>query len=100
MMTIQKNWTVAWKPIDKATAEPKYSEVIFESFPEADSVARSMNRSDPEHHYFPTLCDDIVKPCGECGMLVKESELKNDPTSHWKICKVCYQGVIANEVKP
>jgi hypothetical protein len=53
----QKPWAVGWKPIDNATAKPKWSGIQFDSFAEASRAVQMLNSTDPESHYFATLND-------------------------------------------
>lgn len=92
-----KQWRVGWKPIDKATANPIWSGVIFDSFGDASRVATSLNRSDPENHYFPDLMPE-AKPerCTDCGRVFETEQLKPppDPAEKGRLCPDCYENAV------
>ncbi len=94
---MKKQWRVGWKPIDKATAKPQWSGVIFDSFLEADHVAKSLNSSDPENHYFPDLLPGPMDRCDECFAVVEKDSLKSspEPGSNSRLCQGCFEHVQA-----
>lgn len=91
---MKKQWRVGWKPIDKATANPEWSGVIFDSFSDASHVAKSLNSTDPLNHYFPDLIPE-AKPeqCTDCGRCFETELLKPppDPAEKGRLCPSCYK---------
>ena len=91
---MNKLWRVGWKPIDKATANPEWSGVIFDSFTEASNAAASLNKSDLANHYFPDLMPE-QKPenCTDCGRVFETEQLKPppDPKEKGRLCPWCYE---------
>lgn len=91
---MNKPWRVGYKPIDKATAKPIWSGLIFENFTEASRAAQALNSSDLSNHYFPDLLPEThPEKCTDCG-LVFESELLKpppDPKEKGRLCPFCYK---------
>lgn len=96
-MGMNKPWRVGWKPIDKANATPKWSGVICESFAEANRLADSMNKTDPENHYFPDLVPEKQpEQCTDCGRVFEAEYLKPppDPMEKGRLCPSCHESAI------
>lgn len=94
---MKKQWRVGWKPIDKATATPSWSGIIFDSFLEADHVAKSLNTSDPKNHYFPDLIPEKnPENCTDCGCIFETDQLKPppDPAEKGRLCPACYKNAL------
>jgi hypothetical protein len=91
---MKKQWRVGWKPMDKATATPNWSGIIFDSFAEASGAASVLNKSDPGSHYFPDLIPE-QKPetCTDCGRIFETELLKPppDPAEKGRLCPRCYE---------
>jgi hypothetical protein len=91
---VNKQWRVGWKPIDKATAEPKWSGIIFDCFSDASHAASALNSSDPEHHYFPDLMPEKrPEQCTDCGRTFETEQLKPppDPAEKGRLCPGCHE---------
>jgi hypothetical protein len=94
---MKKQWRVGWKPIDKATASPQWSGVIFDSFMEASRAADALNKSDPESHYFPDVMPEKQpERCTDCGRVFETDQLKPppDPAEKGRLCPSCYQNAL------
>lgn len=46
------NWRIGWRLIGAAKAAPVYAPGEYESFADADHVAKQMKRLFPGHHFF------------------------------------------------
>lgn len=94
---MQRPWRVGWKPIDQASAEPKWSGIIFDDFAQASGVAKALNASDPENHYFPDLIPE-KKPeqCTDCGRIFESEKLKPppDPKEVGRLCPSCHEAAV------
>ena len=89
-----RQWRIGWRPIDKASANPHWSGVIFESFTQASRAADALNKSDPECHYFPDLIpEERPETCTDCGRIFETERLKPppDPTEKGRLCPDCYK---------
>jgi hypothetical protein len=94
---MKKQWRVGWKPIDRATANPQWSGVIFDSFLEASSAAASLNKSDLGNHYFPDLMPEKrPERCTDCGHTFETDLLKPppDPAEKGRLCPSCYENAL------
>lgn len=93
---MNKQWRIGWKPIDKATAKPEWSSVIFDCFTDASGAAASLNKTDPLHHYFPDLMpEQRPEKCTDCGRVVETEQLKPpDPKERGRLCPWCYKNAL------
>ena len=63
-----RQWRIGWKPIDKASAEPKWlGKMPFDCFDDASRVAGELNKSDPLNHYCVDLIPEGTAKNGDAG---------------------------------
>lgn len=57
---LKREWRIGWRHLDKATEEPHWFNIRYESHEEAAKVAAGLNSSDPMCNHFVSL-DPVEK---------------------------------------